>query len=318
MLGVWARVVLVPVAVIGAALSFRSLYAAAVPIFGSYLSAGFPALVDLLILGSCLQYVAGAKAGRPMGGWRLTAHAGVAATLALNALAAARVGEVPWHVVAPAVWAVLVELTARQVLADFKASHHQRLDRISAALWITAPVESARTRLLMLRTGISDAHTARIAVGVHAAARESLRLALPDRHAARVRRIINRQLRAGTLPPAAILTPLGWTAPGTPLPDRKPEPETVLPAILKAVLDTSTRTRPLPNLPAQNHNSPEPPGVSAHWAADPRAAQHHGEGCGGEVRTAGTIARDETERLAEDRGVSAVAKEADELGRARR
>ncbi len=37
---------------------------AAQPTFGPYLAGGFPLLVDLLILGASLQYVAGAKIGR--------------------------------------------------------------------------------------------------------------------------------------------------------------------------------------------------------------------------------------------------------------
>jgi len=235
-LGLWARVVLVPVAGIGAILSFRSLYEAAIPTFGEYLAAGFPLLVDLLILGASLQYVAGAKVGRPMTGWRLTAHAGVAATLILNALAAPRPGDIPWHVTAPAVWAVLVELTAKQVLGEWRASHAVRVDKISLPLWVTAPLESMRTRLLMFRTGTTDAHQARISVGLHAAAREALRLALPARRSRparsgrRVRRVINRQLRAGSLPPAAILRPLGWTEDGVVLSDTRPE------AILHGVL----------------------------------------------------------------------------------
>ncbi len=43
--------------------------------------------------------------GRP--GWRLTAHAGVAATITLNALAADSWAGVPWHVAGPAVWSIL-------------------------------------------------------------------------------------------------------------------------------------------------------------------------------------------------------------------
>src|SRR4051812_14134639 len=101
-LGLWARVVLVPVAAIGAVLSFRSLYQAAVPTFGDYLAAGFPLLVDLLILGASLQYVAGAKIGRPMAGWRLTAPAGVAGTLGLNAPAPQELGGGPRHLTPPA------------------------------------------------------------------------------------------------------------------------------------------------------------------------------------------------------------------------
>jgi len=242
-LGLWARVVLVPVAAIGAVLSFRSLYQAAVPTFGDYLAAGFPLLVDLLILGASLQYVAGAKVGRPMAGWRLTAHAGVVGTLVLNALAAKELGEVPWHVTAPAVWAVLVELTAKQVLGEWKATHTAKADVISLPLWMTAPVESVRTRLLMFRTGITNAHQARIAVGVNAAAREALRLALPKRNARRVRKIINRQLRAGSLTPVAILRPLGWTKGGVVLNNARPD--VILQAVLQEVLDPGAPPAPI-------------------------------------------------------------------------
>ena len=236
-LGFWARLVLIPVAVIGAVLSFDSLYKAATPTFGEHLAAGFPLLVDLLILGASLQYVAGAKVGRPMAGWRLTAHTGVVGTLILNALAATQLGDVPWHVTAPAVWAVLVELTAKQVSGAWKATHANPTDKISPTLWLIAPVESARTRLLMLRTGVTNAQLARTAVGVHAAAREALRLALPDRRGQRVRKIITRQLRAGSLPLAEILAPLGWSGSGA-LPDSRPE--TILRAVLHGVLDRTT------------------------------------------------------------------------------
>jgi DNA-binding SARP family transcriptional activator len=215
-LSMYARLVLVPVAVIGAVLSFRSLYQAAVPTFGPCLAAGFPLLVDLLILGSSLQYVAGAKVGRPMTGWRLTAHVGVAATLTLNALAAHQLGDVPWHVTAPAVWAILVELTAKQVLGEWQATHTGRSDVIPLSLWLTAPIESTRTRLHMLRTGILDARAARIAVGKNAAAREVVLLSLPTRQDHRTRKVIHRQLRAGSLEPTAILQPLGWTQDNTP------------------------------------------------------------------------------------------------------
>jgi hypothetical protein len=271
-LGFWARVVLVPVAVIGAVLSFRSLYQAAVPTFGDYLAAGFPLLVDLLILGASLQYVAGAKIGRPMAGWRLTAHAGVAGTLVLNALAAKELGEVPWHVTAPAVWAVLVELTAKQVLGEWKATHTARADSISLPLWMTAPIESVRTRLLMFRTGITDAHRARIAVGVNAAAREALRLALPRRNARRVRRIINRQLRAGSLTPVAILRPLGWTRGGVILNNARPE--VILQAVLQEVLDPGAPTQAdadvvVQNAPAQTAASESAAAVAAVAAAQP-------------------------------------------------
>ncbi|GAA3624468.1 hypothetical protein GCM10022223_46920 [Kineosporia mesophila] len=236
-LGVWARIVLVPVAVIGAVLSYQSLYTAAEPTFGSFLAAGFPLLVDLLILGASLQYVAGAKIGRPMNGWRLTAHCGVAGTLVLNALAAAELGEVPWHITAPAVWAVLVELTGKQVLGQWKAAHGQGTG-IASALWLSAPIESARTRLLMARTGVADATQARIGVGTAAAAREALSLSLPRKanarkDARRVRRVVNRQLRAGSLAPAAVLVAVGWNEA-----DQNGDltPDTILRAVVQNIL----------------------------------------------------------------------------------
>jgi hypothetical protein len=281
-LGFWARVVLVPVAVIGAVLSFRSLYQAAVPTFGDYLAGGFPLLVDLLILGASLQYVAGAKIGRPMAGWRLTAHAGVGGTLILNALAAKELGEIPWHITAPAVWAVLVELTAKQVLGEWKATHAAKADKISFPLWMTAPVESVRTRLLMFRTGITDAHKARIAVGVNAAAREALRLALPRRNARRVRKIINRQLRAGSLTPVAILRPLGWTRGGTLLQNARPD--VILQAVLQEVLDPDSGPAPAAGpVPPARFQAPAAPSADRievdprlEPAIDPRTGQYVG------------------------------------------
>ena len=186
-LRIWALIVLVPVALIGAALSFQSLYLAAVPVFGGRLALGFPLLVDFLILGASLQYVAGAKIGRPRAGWRWTAHAGVAGTLILNAMAARVVREVPWHVTAPAVWSVLVELTAREVLGQWRAAHIPLGDRIPLRLWLTAPLESSRTWLRIARRVEGEQAQARLDVGVHAAAVEALKLALPQRRARRVR-----------------------------------------------------------------------------------------------------------------------------------
>jgi hypothetical protein len=133
-----------------------------------------------------------------------------------------------------------------------------RVEKISLPLWVTAPVESMRTRLLMFRTGTTNAHQARIAVGVHAAAREALRLALPARRLARarsgrgVRKVINRQLRAGSLPPAAILRPLGWTAEGVLPRDTRPE------AILHGVLYGVLRPAPAPAVSSEGLPAPAP------------------------------------------------------------
>ncbi len=241
-LRLWARIVLVPVGVIGAALSFASIYEAALPSYGPVLAAGFPFLVDFLILGVSLQYIAGARVGRPRMGWRLTAHAGVAGTLLLNGLAARDLEHLPWHVVAPAVWSVLVEMSAREVVGEYRATRRSPADRIPARLWFTAPVESSRTWLLMARNGVPSHATARVDVGVLAAAGEALRLALPGRRPRRVRRIIERQLRAGSLPPGQVLASLGWTDASSEL---VTDPATVLRATLMGVLAAG----PAPDVP---------------------------------------------------------------------
>lgn len=246
-LRVWARIVLVPVAVIGAVLSFESLYRAAVPVFGDRLAYGFPLLVDALILGASLEYVAGAKVGRPHSGWRLTAHAGIAGTLVLNALAARTPAEVPWHVVAPAVWSVLVELTARQTLGEWKAAHKPPADAIPLRLWLTAFGESRRVWLRMARRLDGEQAAARLEVGQHAAAVEALKLALPGRRARPTRRILQGQLRLGSLTPAELPAVLGWTGP----PDRHPTltPDDVLRTALQATLLAGTH-HDHPQLPA--------------------------------------------------------------------
>jgi len=151
-----------------------------------------------------------------------------------NTLAAHRLSEVPWHITGPAAWAILVELTAKQVLGQWKATHAARNDSISLALWASAPVETARTKLLMLRTGISDAHDARIAVGLNAAAHEAVRLTLargsqppnPQDHLPPATR---RQPVSGGRPP------LGWALDGPAVSDTDPD-AIALAAILHIVL----------------------------------------------------------------------------------
>jgi hypothetical protein len=236
-----AHVVLAVVAIVGVVLSWASLYRAARPTFGPILAAGFPLLVDALAAGASLMYVAGAQQGRGRPGWRLTAHAAIAGTVALNALAAPSVGDVPWHVTAPAVWAVLVELYGREALGQWRTEHVEAAERIPARLWLTAPIESARTWLRQGRTGVLDHADARLDVGLHAAAGEALRLALPDRNGRRVRRVLGRQLRAGSMPPAAVLAAIGWsgTAAGP------SSPEAVLRAALSGVLAPEDSAEPV-------------------------------------------------------------------------
>jgi len=208
--GWWARRILAVVAVIGAVLSYKSLYLYAEPKIGQWAALAFPLLVDMLVLGASLQYIDGVRRGRPLAGWRLAAHLGVAGTILLNFLAADGVWlDVPVHVVAPIVWSVLVELTAREVLGDYRAVHDVPADRIPLRLWLSAPVESARTALLMARTGERSAARARVLLGLHAAARQALLLAVPGVRGRRTRAAVRGQLRAGSLDPRDLLTALG-------------------------------------------------------------------------------------------------------------
>lgn len=224
-----ARFSLALVALVGAALSWRSLYLAAIPVFGRGLAVGFPLLVDLLILGTSAQYIVGAKAGRPRAGWKLAAHGGVAGTILLNGLAAHSAGEIPWHLTAPIVWSVLCELTARDVLGEYRATHNSAENRIPMRLWLSAPVESVRAYLLTARTNATSHIDARLSVGIHAAAREALRMSVDD---SRVRSVLARQLRAGSLAPQAVLSACGWSASGV----ATVAPQDVLRAALGAVL----------------------------------------------------------------------------------
>ena len=245
------------VAVIGAALSYSSLYEAArVRFTPSYLAYGFPLLVDLLIMGALAAYVHGVKNDRPQVGWRLTAHAGVAGTMVLNYLAAP--GDI-FHLVAPAVWSVLCELTAREVLGERRAIRLNSEERsIPVRLWLSAPIESVRTWLILARLNSHSHIEARLSVGIHAAAREALRTSVED---PRVRRVIQRQLRAGSLAPGAVLAACGWT---TGQIDAR-EAQDVLRAALGAVLTPSVPAaatpdslgeRP-PSVPGQGQEAPK-------------------------------------------------------------
>lgn len=195
--------ILAVVAAAGAILSYESLRQKAAQIFGYPLAYGFPVAVDLLIVGASLAYLGGAMIGQGRPGWRLTAHAGVAATITLNALAADSWAGVPWHVAGPAVWSILVELIARDLLGDHIAATQQTFSKIPLALWLTAPRESAATWLRLRRQAAHAATRAR--VGEHDAALELLRMAVPGRQGRRTRKVIARQLRAGSVTPQAVV-----------------------------------------------------------------------------------------------------------------
>lgn len=254
-----AIAVLVPVAVVGAVLSFDGLHSRARGVFTDPLAYGFPLLVDALILGCTLAYLAGAKVGRPRAGWRLAAHAGIAGTVALNAAAATSWAEVPWHITAPIVWSVLVELTGKELLGEWHAHHQPVRASIPARLWLTAPAESLRTWLRIARRLDGEQTAARLDVGVHAAAVHALALAVPGWRNRKVRRILRRQLRAGSLSPLAILGPLGWTDDTTATLARIDGP-----AVLRAALRDAIRaaTTPVTATPGPAQPAPQVPAVA--------------------------------------------------------
>jgi hypothetical protein len=251
-----AIVVLSVPALAGAVLSYASLYEYARPTFGPVLAAGFPLLVDALVLGASLAYVTGAQVGRGRTGWRLIAHLGVAGTILLNALAAERLEDVALHVTAPIVWSLLVEMTAREVVGEYRATHERPADRIPLSLWLTAPVESARTFLLMRRLDERSAVRARVLVGAHAASREALVQTLPGWFARRARRVLRRQLRSGTLRPAVLMTAIGWGHGSRVV---RVSPEDALRTALRAsALDEGDAPRAVSSGPAPFLELPEP------------------------------------------------------------
>ncbi len=261
-------VVLAVVAAIGAAASYLGLKAGFDPWFPAPIAAALPFLVDGGILGASLRWLAGVRLGRPVHAWRLLAHAGVAVTIGLNAAASPGPGGIIWHVVAPASWAVLVELVARDAVGDHRAELTTPLARIPLRLWVTSPVESARTWVHVART--TAAVDARREVAVHGAARTMLRLATPTLRGWRIRRELVRRMRSGVLAPQAVLDACAPRADGT-----RPGREDILRAAVTTILtdpgpghDRHTSGPQSPDRgPAQNHPD-ETPGSIASPAAD--------------------------------------------------
>ena len=279
-----AVVVLPVVAAVGAVLSWGSLYAAAAQALGAHAptpggvnlaGAAFPLLVDALILGASARYVAGVKTGQPVAGWRLAAHAGVTGTVLLNADAAPTLGDIPWHVTAPIVWSVLVELVARDVLGQLRAVSARRADRIPLRLWLTTPAESVRVSWRMARTGADNADAVRAITERCAAARDDLAAFLPGRRHARTRRQITRRLWAGALDPATLSHLIDTTDPN--------HPATLHRAVLRAV---ATGTQPATPLPATPHTAPVGAVLNGYRATLPAALL---------VRTADNVRTADTE-----------------------
>ena len=197
-----AYAVLALPAIAGAVLSWKGLYDAAEDVFGRDLAVIFPLLVDTLIAGASLRWVASVRAGHPIGGWRSLTHAGVVATVGLNAYASPTLGDVPWHVAAPLVWSALVELVARDAAGRRQVEDGDNHETITLRLWLTAPIESFRAWIGLARAAERKAFAVRSVHTRRRAAVDYLRRHVSDRSA---RRLLVRHLEDGSLTPAALV-----------------------------------------------------------------------------------------------------------------
>lgn len=190
-------------AVLGAALSFQSLYNGA-PAEFDRMRAAFPLAVDGVVLGASLRYVYNTRHRRPGGGWRALAWLGILLTLTLNALAAKTGGDVAWHVAGPLIWAAYVELAAIDARADRRRQREAgEYEPIPLGLWGSAPLDTLRLWLWMRRSGDLSHVTARVEHARHLAALQALRDAGLEW---RRRRFVARMIRGDAVSAATVIT----------------------------------------------------------------------------------------------------------------
>ncbi len=207
-----ASLALAALAGIAAWLSYASVRTAALPVFGQRGGSAFPLLLDTGVFAASEYYLRSVRANRPMAGFRTLTRALIAATIAVNVSAATNARGALLHAVPPALFAALVELRARQILGDVRHQAGAWPDRIPIRLWLTSPFESFR---LWLWVAKASSHSAqRAARERHLVAVRALKLALPGRigDARTARALVRRQLRAGTLDPAVLVTATGLDA----------------------------------------------------------------------------------------------------------
>lgn len=207
-----ASLALAALAGIAAWLSYASVRTAALPVFGPRGGSAFPLLLDTGVFAASEYYLRSVRANRPMAGFRTLTRALIAATIAVNVSAATNARGALLHAVPPALLAALVELRARQILGDVRHQAGSWPDRIPLRLWLTSPVESFRLWLWVAKA--SSHSTQRAARERHLVAVRALKLALPGRigEPRTARALVRRQLRAGTLDPAILVTATGLDA----------------------------------------------------------------------------------------------------------
>ena len=256
-IGLVGAVILVGVTVLGALHSYDAVRRGAEAIFGVGLLADtFPLLADGVIAGATFRYVSLLRGGCYVRGWRMLAHAGIAATVYLNAAVATTVGQVPWHVVAPAGFSVLIELWSKEAVGEYPDLSGARREAIPLWMWVTDFRLARRARLQMVRTGssfaaaVAEVHRIDVALQV-------LDLALPgDDKAERVtRRRLARWIRHGVLRTSSVLDVTGLNDPDLD-PSSLPPAECLLRATFAEVLASS---EPSPVAPSAS----APPRVAA-------------------------------------------------------
>jgi hypothetical protein len=226
-----ATAALVLLAGIAGWLSYASVRAAAVHVFGTVGGSAFPVLLDAGVFASSEYYLASVRKGRPSFGFRTLTRALIAATVAINVSTATDWRAALMHAVPPALFAALVELRARQILGDQRAA--LGVERIPLKLWIVSPVRSFRITLHVARQGAHGALW--VQREQRAAALRALRIAVPGRgQARRARRQAASAIRSGMLAPADLIAATGLddTADGT-------GPAAVLRVALRASLGAS-------------------------------------------------------------------------------
>lgn len=193
----------------------------------SLAAATLPAVIDLLIVAASMRYLIGVRRRIPVAGWRITAHAAIAASVLMNAAAAERPSDWAWHVVAPLSLSVVIELFVRELLGTLgEVRREGRSDRIPLRLWITAPVESVRTWLMIARRVTGVQATARAETGQRRAAMLLVRIVLPGREHAATRRTLATLTRTGALTPSAVAVLVSG---------HRADPSGILPAALDQV-----------------------------------------------------------------------------------
>lgn len=219
---------LVLLAGIAAWLSYASVRAVAIGVFGPVGGSAFPLLLDCAVFVSSERYIRSALANMPMNGYRTLGHALIVGTIAANVSAAGDARAAYFHAIPPALFAALVELRGRQALREVRKAEGDT-DRIPLRLWLVAPIESFALSLWAARA-VSFAGL-RAERERYLTARKALRIAVTGRKARVARRLVRRQLRTGNLDPAALVEASGLGGPvlGT-------GPDAVLRVALRAAL----------------------------------------------------------------------------------